>query len=112
MKYPLLFSAALAALTLNACEKPTAVPPPKLAAPASGTGLTGSLPAPISISPGNSTDTALPAVRPLTPGDLPTGSQSKPNPQGSMSKQEESMTMPKPGQANDHSTPVLHPPVK
>lgn len=112
MKHSLLFSAALAALVLTACEKPTAVPPPKLGAPPGGTGLTGSLPAPISISPSSSTDTALPAIKPVTPGDLPTGSQSKPNPQGSMTKQEESMAMPKPGQANDHSTPVLNPPVK
>ena len=111
MKHSLLFSAALAALVLSACEKSTVVPAPSVASP-SGTGLTGSIPAPISTAPGNSTDTSLPAVKPVTPGDLPTGSQNKPNPQGSMTKQEESMAMPKPGQANDHSTPVLNPPVK
>lgn len=111
MKHSLLFSAALAALLLSACEKSTVVPAPSVASPP-GTGLTGSIPTPISTSPGSSTDTALPAVKPVTPGDLPTGSQYKPNPQGSMSRQEESMAMPKPGQANDHSTPVLNPPVK
>lgn len=113
MKHSLLFSAALAALVLTACEKSTVVPTPTLAVPPGGTGLTGSIPAPISTAPGNSTDTSLPAVKPVTPGDLlSTGSQNKPNPQGSMTKQEESMAMPKPGQANDHSTPVLNPPVK
>lgn len=112
MKHSMLFSAVFAALVLSACEKSSDVPTPTLAAPPGGTGLTGSIGAPISTSPGNSTDTALPAVKPLAPGELSSGSQNKPDPQGSLTRQEESTAMPKPGQANDHSTPVLHPPVK
>lgn len=113
MKYSLIFSVAIAVLALSACEKKTVVAPAAtLPVPPSSTGLSGSVPAPISTTPGTPIDSSLPAVKPVTSADLPTGSQSKPNPQGSMSSQEESMSMPKPGQANDHSTPVLHPPSK
>ena len=70
----------------------------------------GSIGSPTTSSPGMSTDTSLPAATSVTPADSPTGLQSKANPQGAMSRQEESMTMPKPGQVNDHSSPTLHPP--
>lgn len=113
MKYSLIFSVAMAVLAVSACEKKTVVVPAATqSAPPGGTGLSGSISAPISTAPGTPIDSSLPSVKPVTPADLPTGSQSKPNPQGSMSSQEESMSMPKPGQADDHSTSVLHPPSK
>ncbi len=101
MKYKLVVSAFALALTLSACEKTPVVSfPGMMTTP------------PVSTSPAPSAAAPLPSVKMVTSDDLPTGSQSKSNPQGSMSKQEESMAMPKPGQANDHSTPVLHPPAK
>lgn len=51
MKHSLLFSAVLAALVLGACEKSTVVPSPTVATPPGGTGLAGSIPAPLGTSP-------------------------------------------------------------
>lgn len=118
MNYSTVLPAALLALSLSACDKPAGAPPADGSAapalrpvgPAGGTGLTGSIESPMSLSPSKALDPSRPAEKPAAPADLPTGSQSKPNPQGDMTKQEESAAMPKPGQANDHSTPVLHPP--
>lgn len=113
MKYMFVVSAVMAALLLSACEKtPVVSPPGQVSTPPGGNGLTGSISAPISTSTYPPTDATLPSVKPVTPNDLPTGSQSNANPQGSMTKQEESMAMPKPGQANDHSSSALHPPTK
>ena len=69
----------------------------------------GSIGSPTTISPGISTDPSLPAATLVPSADSSAPLQSKANPQGPMSKQEESMAMPKPGQANDHSDPELHP---
>src|SRR5450759_2643807 len=78
--------------------------------PAGPTGTTGSTGSPTATSPGGSTDPSLPAATPVTSADSPASLPSKANPQGAMTKQEESIAMPKPGQVNDHSSPALHPP--
>jgi hypothetical protein len=112
MKYPIAFSAVLIALALSACDKPTVVTPAAVVTapvpgPAGPTGATGSL---TTTSPGGSTDPSVPAATPATSADSPTSLQRKANPQGAMTKQEESMAMPKPGQAGDESSAALHPP--
>lgn len=107
MKYSIVFSALLMSLALSACDRPTvANPPAVVAAPAAGfVGLSGS---PATASPGMVTDPSLPAATPITSATTPASLQNKANPQGAMTKQEESMAMPKPGQAGDHSSPALH----
>lgn len=101
MKYTLAVAVLTLTLVLSACEKSPVV------------SRQGQVPpSPTQTSPTTSAAEPLPSVKPVTSDDLRTGSPSKSNPQGSMSKQEESMAMPKPGQANDHSTPVLHPAAK
>ena len=117
MKYSITSSAVLIALALGACDKPTVVPPAAVVTvPAPGpvgaigaTGSTGSL---ATTSPGGSTDPSVPAATPATSTTSPTSLQSKANPQGVMTKQEESIGMPKPGQAGDESSEALHPPKK
>ena len=101
MKYALAVAILTLALVLSAWGKSPAV---------SRHGLVPT--SPTQTLPTTSAAEPLPSVKPVTSDDLPTGSPSKSNLQGSMSKQEESMAMPKPGQANDHSTPVLHPAAK
>ena len=115
MKYSIVFSAALMALALSACDKPTVVTPAAVVTvpvpgPAGPTVASGSTGSPTTTSPGMSADPSLPAATPVTSADSPTSLPSKANPQGAMTKQEESMAMPKPGQVNDHSSPALHPP--
>ena len=114
MKYSMVFSAVLTALVLSACDRPTVATPTAVVTvpvgPAGPTGTTGSTGSPTATSPGGSTDPSLPAATPVTSADSPTSLPSKANPQGAMTKQEESMAMPKPGQVNDHSSPALHPP--
>ena len=115
MKYSMVFSAILMALALSACDKPTVVNPAAVvtvpvSGPAGPSGAPGSTGSPTSASPGTSTDPSLPAAAPITSGASPTSVQSKANPQAVMTKQEESMAMPKPGQAGDHSSPALNPP--
>jgi len=110
MKHSMVLSAILMALALSACDKPTAVNPAAVVTvpvpgPAGPTGATGS-----TASPGRSTDPSLPAATPAASSASPAGLQSKANPQGVMTKQEESMAMPKPGQAGDESSEALHPP--
>jgi len=115
MKYTMVLSAVLIALALSACDKPTVVNPaavvtapvPGPAGPTGATGSTGSL---TTTSPGASTDPSVPAATPAASADSPTSLQSKANPQGAMTKQEESIGMPKPGQAGDESSEALHPP--
>lgn len=114
MKYSMVFSAALMSLALSACDRPTVVnPAPVVAvpapAPASPTGATGSTESSTTASPGMSTDPSVPAATPAKSTASPTSLQSKANPQGVMTKQEESIAMPKPGQAGDESSEALHP---
>ena len=114
MQYSMVFSAILMTLALSGCDKPTVVNPPVVTVPVSGpagpSGAPGSIGSPTTASPGVSTDPSLPAATPITSGASPTSLQSKANPQGVMTKQEESMAMPKPGQAGDESSTALHPP--
>ena len=100
MEYSMVFSAALVVLALGACDRPTVVTPVAVVA----------VPAPIPGSAGPSTDPSVPAAMSVSAGGSPASVQGKANPLAAMTKPEESMAMPKPGQANDHSSPALHPP--
>lgn len=94
MKYSMVFSAVLMSLALSACDKPTVVNPAPVA--------TVSVPGPA--------DPSIPAATPATSAASPTSLQSKANPQGVMTKQEESLGMPRPGQAGDHSSAAFQSP--
>jgi hypothetical protein len=114
MKYSTVFPAVLMALALSACDRPTVVSPPAavtvpVPAPAGPTGAAGSTGPTTTASPGMSTDPSVPTATPANSTASPTSLQSKANPQGVMTKQEESMAMPRPGQAGDESSPALHP---
>lgn len=96
MKYSIVFTAVVAALTLSACDRSADVTPTAaIAAPAS--------------SPRMSIDPSIPTVTSTPSTESPTSARDNANPQGEMTKQEESVAMPLPGQANDHSSPALHP---
>ena len=115
MKYSMVFSAVLMALALSACDRPFALTPAAVATapvpgPADPTGATGLTESLATTASGMFTDASLAVPTPVTSADSSTGLQGKANPQGVMTRQEESMAMPKPGQANDHSSPALHPP--
>jgi len=115
MKYSMVFSAVLVGLALSACDRPTVVNPPAavtvpVPAPAGPTGAVGSSGSPTTAALGMSTDPSVPAATPANSTASPTSLQSKANPQGVMTKQEESIAMPKPGQAGDESSEALHSP--
>ncbi|MBA2690346.1 MAG: hypothetical protein H0U63_06060 [Burkholderiales bacterium] len=101
---PLLFTVVLAA-----CEKqkPADVPKPTTTAPPISTSPSSAAPA-----VGNTTDPSIPptaAAVQTAPGGPTADHKRSGDPQTTMTKQEESSAMPKPSQANDHSTTAVDP---
>ena len=94
-------------LALVACQRPSDAPKPNVSnsttvpsvaepgAPASG------------ISSAESKDPSMPSSATQTPGPSTSESQKMTNPRAKMTTEEESTAMPKPGQANDHSSTAL-----
>jgi uncharacterized lipoprotein len=91
MKNPGICFAILLALALSACDKPASV-------------AQASNPA----AQNRPVDPSLPTVIP-TPVESPTAVRDAAVPLEPMTKKEEALAMPLPGQANDHSSAAMHP---